>query len=110
VFAAEAGAVVYSHDGGSAGNEVIVDSGGGGISYYMHLDSFAPGLNDGQQVVAGQLLGFVGSTGDSKCSKDNPGCDPAHLHFEQHGPGAYLTSGPGPRVPPPGSRIEPCFF
>jgi hypothetical protein len=112
VYAAEAGTVVYAYDGGSAGNEVIVDSGGAGNSYYMHLDPIAPGLREGQQVTAGALLGYVGSTGESKCSKDNPGCDPAHLHFEQHLPGGppYLTTGPRPHVPPPATKVEPCFF
>jgi murein DD-endopeptidase MepM/ murein hydrolase activator NlpD len=45
------------------------------IYYYAHLDSYAPGLAEGQQVRAGQVLGSVGSTGDA---------DPAapHLHFE----------------------------
>jgi hypothetical protein len=111
VFAAEAGTVIYAADGGSAGNEVIVDSGGAGNSYYMHLDTIAPDL-DGQQVAAGQLLGYVGDTGHSECGPENPNCDMAHLHFEQHLPGGppYLTSGKRPHVPPPATRVEPCFF
>lgn len=42
--------------------------------YYAHLAGYAPGLHEGQQVQAGQLLGFVGDTGDA-----GPGN--YHLHF-----------------------------
>ena len=44
------------------------------IYYYAHLDSYAPGLVEGQQVAAGTPLGTVGSTGNA--SPDGP-----HLHF-----------------------------
>jgi murein DD-endopeptidase MepM/ murein hydrolase activator NlpD len=42
--------------------------------YYAHLDHYAPGLAEGQQVARGQVLGYVGSTGNA--SPDGP-----HLHF-----------------------------
>lgn len=42
--------------------------------YYAHLDSYAPGIADGQAVQRGQVIGYVGSTGNA--SKDAP-----HLHF-----------------------------
>jgi murein DD-endopeptidase MepM/ murein hydrolase activator NlpD len=45
--------------------------------YYAHLDSFAPGLANGQVVDAGQLLGYVGDTGNAKGGA-------THLHFEIH--------------------------
>lgn len=44
------------------------------IYYYAHLDRYAPGLAERQRVWAGDLLGFVGATGDA--SPDAP-----HLHF-----------------------------
>ena len=44
------------------------------ITYYAHLDRYAPGLAENQQVRRGQQIGFVGSTGDA--SPDAP-----HLHF-----------------------------
>jgi peptidoglycan LD-endopeptidase LytH len=42
--------------------------------YYAHLDRYAPGLAEKQEVKRGDLLGYVGSTGNA---------DPAapHLHF-----------------------------
>lgn len=44
------------------------------ITYYAHLDAYAPGLRQGMPVRAGQPLGGVGSTGNA--AKDGP-----HLHF-----------------------------
>ena len=42
--------------------------------YYAHLDRYAEGLAEGQTVQRGQLLGYVGFTGNA--SPDAP-----HLHF-----------------------------
>ena len=65
---------------------LFFSEGGGGITiyvrspdsrwsyYYAHLDRYAPGLNEGQQVKQGQVIGYVGSTGNA-----NP--EGPHLHF-----------------------------
>jgi peptidoglycan LD-endopeptidase LytH len=42
--------------------------------YYAHLDRYAPGLREGQQVRRGDVIGYVGSTGNA--SPNAP-----HLHF-----------------------------
>ena len=42
--------------------------------YYAHLDRYAEGLSEGQVLKRGDLVGFVGSTGNA-----NP--DAPHLHF-----------------------------
>lgn len=42
--------------------------------YYAHLAGYAPGLREGQVVAPGQLLGYVGDTGNS-------GTGNFHLHF-----------------------------
>ncbi|MDQ6676219.1 MAG: M23 family metallopeptidase [Acidobacteriota bacterium] len=49
--------------------------------YYAHLDRYAPGLREGMLLRKGDVLGYVGSTGDAQ--PNNP-----HLHF------AILKLGP----------------
>jgi murein DD-endopeptidase MepM/ murein hydrolase activator NlpD len=44
------------------------------VYYYAHLQAYAPGIAEGQQLRRGQLLGYVGSSGNA--SPDGP-----HLHF-----------------------------
>ncbi|WP_133479702.1 M23 family metallopeptidase [Lysobacter segetis] len=44
------------------------------VYYYAHLQGYAPGLAEGQALRQGQVLGYVGSTGDA--SPTAP-----HLHF-----------------------------
>ena len=66
--------------------KLFFSHGGGGITlyvrspdkqwsyYYAHLQSYAPGVVEGVKVKAGDLLGFVGDTG-------NAGAGNFHLHF-----------------------------
>lgn len=44
------------------------------IYYYAHLDGYAPGLAEGQQLRRGDVIGYVGTSGNA-----NP--DAPHLHF-----------------------------
>jgi murein DD-endopeptidase MepM/ murein hydrolase activator NlpD len=45
--------------------------------YYAHLSAFSPLAVNGAQVRAGDVLGFMGNTGDAEGT-------PYHLHFEIH--------------------------
>lgn len=72
IVAAAPGRASTAVDAGGAGNYVTIDHGGGVQSLYMHMTVWASGV-DGSQVEAGQLIGYVGSTGHST----GP-----HLHFE----------------------------
>jgi murein DD-endopeptidase MepM/ murein hydrolase activator NlpD len=66
--------------------KVFTSPGGGGLTiyqfdpgstycyYYAHLDRYAEGIRDGVRVRRGQVIGYVGSTGNA--SPDAP-----HLHF-----------------------------
>ena len=59
-----------------SGNLWRLTAGRGGTIYvYGHLSGFAPGLKKGSVVYKGQLIGYVGDTG-------NPGPGNYHLHFE----------------------------
>ncbi|WP_233190602.1 M23 family metallopeptidase [Brachybacterium sp. UMB0905] len=70
VRSVRAGTVVAVEYNGASGNRVKVDHGNGEISGYYHLSGFATSV--GATVQAGDVVGYVGSTGRST------GC---HLHF-----------------------------
>jgi len=53
--------------------------------YYAHLSAYSPLAVNGTQVKAGDVLGFMGKTGDAEFS-------PVHLHFEIH-PVSLLSLG-----------------
>jgi len=44
------------------------------IYYYAHLENYAPGVEEGDRLQRGQVIGYVGTTGNAP--KDTP-----HLHF-----------------------------
>lgn len=71
----------FASSGGSSGlsgNLWRLTAATGGTYYiYAHLSAFAPGLTKGSTVKAGQLIGWVGDTG-------NAGPGNYHLHFEIH--------------------------
>ena len=72
IYAAEAGRVIHASWGGSGyGNLIKIDHGSGAETRYAHLSGFA--VSNGQTVKKGQLIGYMGSTGNSSGS---------HLHFE----------------------------
>ena len=70
VVAAGEGRVIFRGWMGGYGNTVVIDHGEGLTTLYAHLNGFTP---SGERVLAGQPIGFVGTTGAST----GP-----HLHFE----------------------------
>ena len=76
VLAAAPGTVekLFYSDGGGGITLYVRSNDGLWSYYYAHLQSYAPGLKEGQRVQRGQLLGRVGSTGNA-----NPAGP--HLHF-----------------------------
>lgn len=64
------------------------------ITYYAHLDAYAPGLREGQQLRAGEPIGTVGVTG-------NVGPDTPHLHF------AIMQTAPGAKWWEPANAVNP---
>ena len=76
LYATNDGVISRMSTGGRLGGNVIyVKIPNGTYFYYAHLDSFAPGMAAGVPVKAGQIIGYVGSTGDAGTP---------HLHFEVH--------------------------
>lgn len=77
LIASENGMIARLGTGTLGGNKLWVVGESGTEYYYAHLSAFAPGLSDGMRVTAGQLVGYVGDTGNAR------GTSP-HLHFEIH--------------------------
>jgi len=59
------------------GNRLWLLDGQGNQFYYAHLSAFSTAAVDGARVKAGQVIGFLGNTGDAEGT-------PYHLHFEVH--------------------------
>jgi murein DD-endopeptidase MepM/ murein hydrolase activator NlpD len=86
LVAARGGTVRWKAYHSAAGNYLVINSAGTGVdTTYMHLREPSP-LQKGQKVYTGQLIGYVGDTGDAV------GC---HLHFEMwSAPGWYEGGSP----------------
>jgi murein DD-endopeptidase MepM/ murein hydrolase activator NlpD len=59
------------------GNRLWIRDAEGNEFYYAHLSAFSTFASNGAHVRAGQVIGFMGRTGDAEGT-------PAHLHFEVH--------------------------
>ena len=67
------------------GNRLWIRDASGNQFYYAHLSAFSPLAVNGSDVKAGDVVGFVGNSGDAEGT-------PFHLHFEIH-PAALLFLG-----------------
>ena len=81
IYAAASGTVTDAGTGwnGGYGNCIVIENDDGNVTVYAHQAELAVALGD--YVEAGQLIGYVGSTGDSTGN---------HLHFEIRKDGKYL--------------------
>ncbi len=71
IIASKGGTVIQAGYNGAYGNCVQIDHGGGMVTVYGHCSALY--VSSGQQVSSGQVVGAIGSTGQST----GP-----HLHFE----------------------------
>ncbi|MGW4240900.1 peptidoglycan DD-metalloendopeptidase family protein [Nocardia sp. NPDC004722] len=118
-YAAQSGTVAYIGDASGFGQWIVIDhpaESGGGTTVYGHMwNAYATGLSRGDRVEAGQLIGYVGSNGQST----GP-----HLHFEVHPTawaagsqidpqpwlsGAIEPGNPEPEQPQVGDRVQTHF-
>jgi murein DD-endopeptidase MepM/ murein hydrolase activator NlpD len=76
VLAAANGRIIKLATSGAGGIGIyIADASGRYVLYYAHLTGYAPNVREGMAVQEGDVIGFVGSTGNA--SPDAP-----HLHFQ----------------------------
>jgi peptidoglycan LD-endopeptidase LytH len=74
IVAVTDGVISYIGDQPKGGHCLWLTTEAGTSFYYAHLDRWAPGLYEGMEVLKGDLLGFVGNTGNAITT-------PPHLHF-----------------------------
>jgi hypothetical protein len=77
VVAVQAGTVNELRYRSLGGNSFHLSNDAGDYFYYAHLLRYAAGIGNGSVVEAGQVLGYVGNTGNAITT-------PPHLHFEIH--------------------------
>ena len=61
----------------TGGNRLWLRDHQGNLFYYAHLAAFSTTVRNGARVKAGQVVGFMGNTGDAEGAA-------THLHFEVH--------------------------
>ncbi|HJY80744.1 MAG TPA: peptidoglycan DD-metalloendopeptidase family protein [Candidatus Binatia bacterium] len=82
VRAVASGKVTFAGRQSGYGNIVCIDHSGPYDTAYAHLERIEKGLDQGDRVERGQIIGYVGSTGLAT----GP-----HLHFELHKDGEYIN-------------------
>ena len=78
----------FDQPGSLGGNALRLTAPSGTYFHYAHLSTFAENIKVGSVVRAGELIGYVGNTGNSSTP---------HLHFEYH-PGGGAAVNPFPLV------------
>ncbi|MGI8794443.1 MAG: peptidoglycan DD-metalloendopeptidase family protein [Acidimicrobiales bacterium] len=90
LVACERGVVVRIGSDVLGGTKLWLVGASGTRYYYAHLSGFVDGLFDGMAVEAGQVVGYVGNSGNARTT-------PPHLHFQVH-PGGGAPINPYPML------------
>ncbi len=91
VFSATAGTVEHMGWLQKGGWRIGIRSEQGGYFYYAHLSEYAPGMEEGKTVEAGEMLGYMGDSGYGE--EGTVGQFAVHLHF-----GIYIQTADGREV------------
>lgn len=87
LVAVEDGVVSRAREGTLGGISLYLVGRSGIEYYYAHLSGYAPGVTAGLVVRRGQVLGYMGNTGNARGGA-------AHLHFEIHHEGRPVNPYP----------------
>jgi murein DD-endopeptidase MepM/ murein hydrolase activator NlpD len=89
VHAVEGGTIAKLFESQAGGHTVYQYDPTGRFSYYYaHLERYADGLHDGQLVAAGDVIGYVGTSGNAP-----PGTPHLHFAISELGPGGHWWQG-----------------
>ncbi len=92
LHAVQRGVILKKGTGVLGGNKLWLKSAVDGTEYYYaHLDAFVEGVENGTVVEAGQVIGFLGKTGNAMTT-------PPHLHFEIHPENGSVVANPFPTL------------
>ena len=97
ILAASDGTITRMSSSTRGGTQIYLTRADGTYFFHAHLSAYAPGVHVGSAVAAGQLIAYVGQTGDAQYSV-------AHLHFEVH-PGGGAPVNPYPIV----REVDGCY-
>jgi murein DD-endopeptidase MepM/ murein hydrolase activator NlpD len=86
LIAIESGVIYHPSWHWAGGNGLYINGDSGDTWYYAHMQGYAAGITGGVRVTAGQLVGYVGSTGNARSP---------HLHI------AYIVGGTSYQNPYP---------
>lgn len=88
LVASENGVIERLGEASLGGRKLWVSGDSGTKYYYAHLSAFVPGMANGQRICAGQVVGYLGDSGNAQGT-------PPHVHFEIH-PGGGGAVNPFP--------------
>jgi murein DD-endopeptidase MepM/ murein hydrolase activator NlpD len=101
VLAVTPGTVLSAGPAGGGGTQIRLRHAGGYETYYLHLSRFAAGIRAGAHVDQGEVIGYVGATGDAT----GP-----HLDYRIKRNGVFVNPVLERQRMPPGEPIPPSLF